>query len=268
MKEHSQLLKKLTSVSSSIIFLLLAGGVSLAFASLTFTGTSITPDGSFNLLRTDPTGDQTISGAHALTLSNDAATLTVGSTNKFSVMDGIVTVSTTITDLTGQTANYSITTTGNPSANASAGLSGLQLETQTQPGNTKNFAFITGVYSEVDHYGSGTVSGLEGGEFDAFVNPGSGLVSDARGLYVISGGGGNITNSSGLFIDSGGTGFSGGTTTNNYGIFVSNQAHAGNTNSQAHHIDDQGSGANDYAIYSAGGKSYFAGNVGLGTTQP
>src|SRR5207249_10486 len=46
MKEQSRFLNKLTSVSSAVIFLLLVGGASLAFASLTFTGTNITGNGN------------------------------------------------------------------------------------------------------------------------------------------------------------------------------------------------------------------------------
>ncbi len=58
------------------------------------------------------------------------------------------------------------------------------------------------------------------------------------------------TNSFGMYIqDASGAG----TITNNYGIYLANQAKGTTQN---------------YAIYSAGGKSYFAGNVGIGATNP
>jgi hypothetical protein len=78
-----------------------------------------------------------------------------------------------------------------------------------------------------------------------------GTVNNAYSFYADSdtaGGGGTIVNRSGLkVLDIGRT-----ATGNQYGIYIANLTN----------------GVNDYGIYSAGGKNYFAGNVGIGVTAP
>lgn len=61
-----------------------------------------------------------------------------------------------------------------------------------------------------------------------------------------------VTNSRGLWIRNWGNSLPTGGLTNQYGIY----------------IDSISGATNNYAIYAAGGQSYFAGNVGIGTTSP
>jgi hypothetical protein len=58
--------------------------------------------------------------------------------------------------------------------------------------------------------------------------------------------------------------------TNAYGVYVANPIATGTiTNNYGLYIASQTAGSTlDYAIYSAGGQSYFAGNVGIGTISP
>ncbi len=60
---------------------------------------------------------------------------------------------------------------------------------------------------------------------------------------------------------------SGGTVGINAGFFSVSQAGVGTLNA-AYYAADQGSGSGDYAFYAVGGKSYFGGFVGIGTTTP
>jgi len=61
-----------------------------------------------------------------------------------------------------------------------------------------------------------------------------------------------------------------GTVVDSYGAWLQNPSGAGAvTNNYGLYIDNMTKGAtNNYSIYSAGGKNYFAGNTGMGTTSP
>ena len=55
----------------------------------------------------------------------------------------------------------------------------------------------------------------------------------------------------------------------NYGLYIGNPSVTGTlANNYGVYIDNQTSGTTDYALYSAGGTSYFNGSVGIGTTSP
>jgi hypothetical protein len=59
--------------------------------------------------------------------------------------------------------------------------------------------------------------------------------------------------------------------TNNYGINIASAVNSGGgtiSNNYGLHIEAQTAGLQNYAIYSAGGQSYHAGNFGVGTTAP
>ncbi|HNS95036.1 MAG TPA: tail fiber domain-containing protein, partial [Candidatus Woesebacteria bacterium] len=59
------------------------------------------------------------------------------------------------------------------------------------------------------------------------------------------------------------------TVTNSYGLNIGGFGGSGVTNAYGLYIADQtGASTSNYAIYSAGGTNYFAGNVGIGTTSP
>jgi hypothetical protein len=80
---------------------------------------------------------------------------------------------------------------------------------------------------------------------------GTQTIGTAYGFHYELANDGTITDSYGLYL---GTPSNSGVITNHYGIYLKNQTVSGTTN--------------NYAIYSAGGQNYFAGNVGIGTTSP
>ncbi|KKT14582.1 MAG: hypothetical protein UV97_C0019G0003, partial [Candidatus Yanofskybacteria bacterium GW2011_GWF2_43_596] len=60
-----------------------------------------------------------------------------------------------------------------------------------------------------------------------------------------------------------------GTIASSYGLYSSNQGQANVTNAYGLYIENQtGSPTLNYALYSAGGMNYFAGNVGIGSVTP
>ncbi|QQG52964.1 MAG: hypothetical protein HY931_01880 [Candidatus Falkowbacteria bacterium] len=95
-------------------------------------------------------------------------------------------------------------------------------------------AQIMGLYGGAYYYGTSTLGYAYGGIFKNFASDTS-----------------TITRSYGVFIDDAYRA-AGAHITNNYGLWVENQT----------------AGTNNYAIYSEGGKNYFGGNVGIGTTTP
>lgn len=153
--------------------------------------------------------------------------------------------------------------------------------TFTQNSNVANY--IAGSNVEITVGGSGNMTGIAGQFFGAKYT-GSGILADGvYGAYsqaVQTGGtssnvigfqvanvisGGATTDTTG--IDIYGTAISGGATAvNNIGLNVRDVT--GGTNNRAIYTN-QTAGANNYALYNAGtAKSYFAGNVGIGTTTP
>jgi hypothetical protein len=90
----------------------------------------------------------------------------------------------------------------------------------------------------------------------------AGSVSNVTNLYGV-----NINNPS--FYNEPGTSIN---VTNKYGLYAGDGTKDGDnitiTNNYGLYLENSVIGTNNYAIYSAGGKSYFAGNVGIGTTTP
>ena len=79
-----------------------------------------------------------------------------------------------------------------------------------------------------------------------------------------------IANTYGVYVGGPST-FAGGlqpTYTNLTGLHVENYGRAGSTTSFGLYLENQTGATNSYAVYSAGGTAYFAGNVGIGTTAP
>ncbi|MEZ6255594.1 MAG: hypothetical protein R3B92_02365 [Patescibacteria group bacterium] len=111
---------------------------------------------------------------------------------------------------------------------------------------------LRGMQGQTDHYGTGTVSSGRGIVGLTAVRA-AGTITNAYGGFFGNynlHASGTITNSYNLYVVDGSDT---GTTTNNYGLYIENM--------------NNGDALN-YAIYSAGGISYFAGNVGIGTTNP
>src|SRR5262249_23144961 len=103
-----------------------------------------------------------------------------------------------------------------------------------------------GIYVDVQNYNTGSTH-LQGIGAQAFNQ--AGTAGTITALYVLTG---NFTSTAttaqGIFVDaSQGSGI-----TNQYGIYLGNQA----------------SGTNNWSIYSNGGKSYFKDSVGIGIATP
>lgn len=120
----------------------------------------------------------------------------------------------------------------------------------------------------VDYYGSGTIAKSSG--IDASIyNEANGSITNANAANfgVYNYGSGTIQNAYGVRVDSFG---GGGPITNAYGVHIANQSAA--LNNWAVHTDQSASSTCatcSYALYNAGtAPSYFAGNVGIGTTSP
>ncbi|MCX6765623.1 MAG: tail fiber domain-containing protein [Candidatus Moranbacteria bacterium] len=168
------------------------------------------------------------------------------------------------------------------------GATGAYFETQIPSGNTKNIAFVSALGAGANHYGSGTIDYLTSGTIWA-TSVGGGDVREMTGLYVYSciynaSNLGSITNNYGIDLDVA----TDGTVTNNYGARIRSGAYrAGSSVTTDYglyirspysngsigthyglYLENQAFGTTSYAIYSAGGQSYFAGNVGVGTTSP
>jgi uncharacterized protein YaiE (UPF0345 family) len=120
---------------------------------------------------------------------------------------------------------------------------------------------------EAFHYGSGTVSTMTGLTFagGAMAEGNITNLNLARISTYSTGGTGTIGTVKGLSIGDLGLHNS---PTNMYGIDIDANTSAGGTNKMGIRIGDISGATNNYSIYSAGGKSYFAGNIGIGTTSP
>jgi len=141
----------------------------------------------------------------------------------------------------------------NPSAASSAVYLGLKVETATKNGSTVNFSSpLFGSLLGIDHYGTGSLTSAYGVEAQ-IANHSTGTLTDAYSLWseLQNTGKGTITNGFGLRIGAP-VNTGGGKITNFYGIYVESPT----------------AGSANYALYAAGGTSYFAGNVGIGVSAP
>jgi hypothetical protein len=110
---------------------------------------------------------------------------------------------------------------------------------------------LIGSQNQAQHYGSGTVANAIG--FISYaLNKNAGTITNAYGgrFGIFNDGSGTITNGYGAYIKTPNN--PSGTLTNSYGLY----------------LEDQSTGTNPYAIYSVGGKNYFGGNVGIGSSSP
>jgi hypothetical protein len=127
-------------------------------------------------------------------------------------------------------------TTANPAATSSASIFSLFAMAQTPTGNAQNITGnLYGMDGRVDHYGTGTLNGAYGG-FGAVLNHAAGTITNGYGLWVgapLNTGGGKFSNYTGVYIAS-----------------------------------PSGVVPGAFGLYSAGGKNYFGGNVGIGTPSP
>lgn len=118
-------------------------------------------------------------------------------------------------------------------------------------GNAEDYGSVWGSYGVAGHNGAGTVAGVSGIVGHA-ENSASGIVGVARGgeFGVRTYGAGTITNGAGVYVVS--PVVSAGSITNLYGVFIEAQTAGATTN---------------YALYAAGGKSFFQDAVAIGAVS-
>ena len=157
-------------------------------------------------------------------------------------------------DLTGANAKY---------------VYGHDLVTWAPAGNPYDHAYLTGPYMATWYEGTGNVE-IMGGAFIG-AESWSGHVESQGGGYVVSDGVGSVTidQNFGLELLTGHRGAAG-SIADDYSLYVYTPYA---TRPLARHygiyLEDQEVGTDEsYALYSAGGKSYFAGDVGIGTASP
>jgi hypothetical protein len=127
-----------------------------------------------------------------------------------------------------------------------------------------------GVSAFVSHQVNRAITGLFGGVFDTYAQSASNMqYSYAVVARAFNTAAGAVGNQRGISVETHNT--STGVVTNNYGINIASAVNSGGgtiSNNYGLHIEAQTAGLQNYAIYSAGGQSYHAGNFGIGTTAP
>ena len=166
---------------------------------------------------------------------------------------GLFDVQFTSSATSGTLLGQRVLTTLNPAAASAASANGFFSNTLTQSGNAQAFSGkVYALNGEVDHYGTGTL-GSAYGVNGTVVNKAAGAMTNAYGIYagLSNASNGTIGNGYGVYVNAP-TNATGGTFSNYTGLYIANPSAV--------------TGA--YGLYSAGGKNYFAGNVGIGTTTP
>jgi hypothetical protein len=186
----------------------------------------------------------------------------------------------------GQDATVSIYSQAAATANSSSADISLLINNKVPSTETVNFGNKFGIKAESSFYGSGSVGNIMGAQFFSefggattapFVvgaensagNGGSGTATLLAGAYNLSGNGtGTVTNAYGSFneVDSIP---SGGTIGSAYALYADVYKTNGTiTNAYGLYLGPIG-GTNHYGIYQSDNSiNYFAGNVGIGVTNP
>ncbi|MFZ2769739.1 MAG: hypothetical protein WAZ50_01275, partial [Minisyncoccia bacterium] len=171
---------------------------------------------------------------------------------------GLVNINTKVTDDSVLTNARGLTVWMEPGvgANVSRSFRGIEGDAVIAAGDTSTYTnanSVLGLLFQALYRGDapGSAVGATGLITIAGTQTGNGNLTNAKGVYtqISVAGTGTITNGYGIFVDNP---IAGGTLQNNYGLYIENQT----------------TGSNNYSIYSNGGKNYFAGNVGIGTTTP
>jgi hypothetical protein len=144
------------------------------------------------------------------------------------------------------------------------------LQIWTDPSSSRDIDFLSGPYVLAANAGTGTVDLLSGIELQGQTF-GSAHTFDqyAVSVWAAAQDSAVVDYNTGVFVSSGHSGSGTGRIGDNYGVYVSTPyADSPIGRNYGLYVDDQNVAAIDnYAIYVAGGKSYFRGNVGIGT-QP
>ncbi len=162
-----------------------------------------------------------------------------------------------------------------PNPGAPRSLFSHDFECFTSATNDHAYDYLQGPYLGAFHEGGGLVHILAGGNIVAQTT-GAGSVDLQIGGYISSilgtggEGTGTIQRNHGLEIITGNSGAAGARIVDDYSLYVYSPDHLQPmTNHYGIYLEDQDFGVNDsYAIYSAGGKNYLAGNLGIGTSAP
>lgn len=159
-----------------------------------------------------------------------------------------------------------------PDANYTSDIAVARFSQITIPNtNANNFGTLLGNTAIADYSGTGTLSQNVGSQSAARL-AGVGIITTNVGNNVnvtgLSSGTGTITNNYGIVVNSG-TQAATGTITNDYQIVLRTPFTTGTvSNVRGIYAEDHSAGGSGYFIYSAGGRSYHAGNLGLGITAP
>jgi hypothetical protein len=235
----------------------------------------IAPSGNVGIRTTSPNylleianNSKALNVSGVLYVNGTSGNVGIGTTSPAGKID----VNATLTTAVGWKPGIQATIILDPAANGAHQVDGLYLDVETPTTNSKNITggYLSGIGTDADHYGSGTLTELYGIWTDVD-NQGTGTVTNAYGSWFSVGTDGPIGTAYGsyveLYTDTIGTigtaygvyieATSGGANvTNNYGLYIQDQSGAGSTNS--------------FNLYSrgSGSKNYFEGNVGIGTTSP
>ena len=245
--------------SSSALFLIgtILGVATSVFA--TTIGTNISTGGTLAVTSTSATstistGGFTI-GSNQFVVQQTSGNVKIGTDDISS--ETLLTVGSSFTDTSADGTYYFISLLPDITRNTSGAGRYVGLNSQfivDGSGTINDNIGVAGVLSAPNYGGSGTITVASGlGLSGIYSTPTvtSGTVGNLFDFYATDiQTAGTITNRYGMYIAN--TQVFGGTLTNNYGIYLENQT----------------AGTNNYALYSAGGKSYFGGNVGVGTTTP
>ncbi len=169
-------------------------------------------------------------------------------------LDSTITFDPTV-DLTGANSRY---------------LYSHDFQSRIPGGNARNFEFLAGPFHGASHEGSGTVNLLGGSLLGAQTHSGTTLWQIGAKAVSLGGFGPAVINKNvALEVTAGHWGV-GGSITDNFGIYIdAPYADSPLSNHYGLYLEDQDFGSLDsYAIYSAGGTCYFAGDVGIGTANP
>jgi hypothetical protein len=210
----------------------------------TFTNTS---NATYMQFEVTPSGSTTLSEAMRIASTGYVG---IGITTPGSPL----TVQETTTQIVSDTTTSLVTANFNPTANTTTDMYGLESDAQTLSGNTFNISGnLEASLLTVTHNGSGVLSNAVAVDAEVYMG-GTGTITNATCLsaYMENDTAGNITNAYGVFVSQPGV-YGSGNFINTYGLYLETQ--------------NVGTGLN-YSIYSQGGQSYFAGNVGIGVLTP
>jgi hypothetical protein len=144
---------------------------------------------------------------------------------------------------------------------------GIQSDLVSESDSTFNFSTMNASFSSADHEGSGTFTSITG-SFNQVINEQANGSSMYGGQFYNDVYGGTVNNVYGMYGQA--VKHSGATISNLYGARFKTQASGAGTvtNNYGIYIDSVSGATQNYSLYSAGGKSYFAGNIGIGNTDP